>query len=565
MSAHAITTAHPEVASPELLEKLAGGQLSLEEANQLLDVIELMSSDPHFYEVDLLHRLHKGLASLITSPHTADASWGTALVELIRHNPNPVYATPLSQVLLTWLEREDTSIEELRASLEGLLDLRAIDAPTRLEIAWSVEAHDRLPELMASAKLPIETFLAHHERALTLDPSKPGTLALLEVMYLKGPWLGRRPALRSLSGLERAPLVPLLARIVRHADPMTRLSVFEALARIGHISAEPVLLHALARADREEEVLAILEALKMCGTHLALGPLHASMEHQPPALEPMHLDVIQHIQRMYPVAEGSQGGLTLAGGGPRGALSLMGAGEGDVALYEQTSQALARVEAPGEGAMILHQDNFQRLRPGPRALPLAFQITSWLLLKPYVHQTMVWAGWMLAAAMGLLLFIDTEFAAISVSFGLWMLLWPLFLLLVGGHVRARNRLLQRAYPTYAELESYEAHQHRNGTSHKYTLVATNDEGAIYRVERVFADRRPEIEDNALERAFFSVEETQGANELLTFDEVGWLSVNDDGDFEAEWSPALAASFLALIALVTWSIHLVRFVVYLSSG
>ncbi len=120
-----------------------------------------------------------------------------------------------------------------------------------------------------------------HEGLLSRPEHTAAELELLEELYINGSWLGRRILLRRL-GPEHAYLIPTLARVASRADPTTRRSLVAALARIGHVSAEPILVTLLGEVEPGvlPDVLGVLATLgtRACLPHLPeLRELHPGL------------------------------------------------------------------------------------------------------------------------------------------------------------------------------------------------------------------------------------------------------------------------------------------------
>ncbi len=295
----------------------------------------------------------------------------TTLLKLTRESLNTRVQKAAALALADyWSEHAPTESTSARA----LLSIDAFDATQRFRFALVTGEDEDLElaaDLVHETDLHVDDLKNIQEGILAKDAQSEAELRLLEELYVNGSWLGRRILIRQLGpGHER--LVPTLARVAARADPTTRRAVVAALERIGHVSAEPILVSLLDGVE-EGVITDVLVALGRLGTRACLARLSELREQYPKLLE--NIDItFDLISDRYPV-DARVGGLSLAEEGPAGALSLAGASPGDVSLYRAVEDKLEQTAlAPKDETALSSQEYWHRLVTGPRQIPLDFML-----------------------------------------------------------------------------------------------------------------------------------------------------------------------------------------------
>jgi hypothetical protein len=421
-------------------------------------------------------------------------------------------------------------------SARALLALSAFDATQRFRFALVAGEDQDLEvaaDLVHETDLHVDDLKAIQEGILARDEQSEAELRLLEELYVNGSWLGRRILIRQLGpGHER--LVPTLARVASRADPTTRRAVVAALERVGHVSAEPILVSLLD--DVEPAVLSdVLGALGTLGTRACLARLSALREEHPRLAEDVDV-TIELISDRFPV-DARAGGLSLAEEGPAGALSLAGASPGDVSLYRDVEHKLAQTAlAPRpETTALSSQEHWHRLVTGPRDVPLAFTLREIGIGRWGAS----FASW-LALTFTLAALTVEPFAIIHGA------AFTIALMIAGAfHYPRRRRVLREGTPAYAELTDYEVVRVGDNTRHEYTFQYMDEAEQTHSTTLTFNHSMPKIADDPLEPILF----TEG-NEIMLFDEVGHLTVASDGTLTTTSSLNMLGMLGPLLA--TWS-------------
>lgn len=190
----------------------------------------------------------------------------------------------------------------------------------------------------------------HEEHVHLLNlPSREKARALLELFYARCDETQFRGLMRKLDVAAYEPFLPIWVGMVGQVSASTRKLLVQRIAEAELLTAEPFLQQVVSDGGEDVSVRATAAwALGKVGSRLSLAALLEAQQVR--ALRKDATEAIEAIEARYPAADfaAGQGALSLAGdGGVRGALSLMGADEGAISLYEEVQAAL---EAPRSSA-----------------------------------------------------------------------------------------------------------------------------------------------------------------------------------------------------------------------
>jgi HEAT repeat protein len=456
-----------------------------------LDALSVAGRPP----LDLPEHAEPALLSLATHSHSAPTreAAAAALAELwTRHPPS----------------------DDSRA--RDLLEHHDLDPMPRLRLIVAAgHARDlaEAPSLLDQAEPTIDDLTFLQERLLARPELHGSGGALLDALYQRASWLGRRVLLKT-PGRGHAVVVPTLARVATNADPTTRRAVVAALARIGNVSAELILVSLLPGADRNttHDIAATLAEL---GTRASLPHLHAARDLHPDLAT--HLDAATaRISERHPV-DARAGALSQAD--DAGALSLAGASPGDVSLYRDAEQALSQPPlAPDPDPS---QERWHRLVTPPRDVPAGH-----LLASVGLNRGLNLAAWIVAA--GCLQLVSPAYRYHDVSPFVFLLFIGLSLLLALSFTLRRTltqrRLLRDGISSFAELVDYTTSPGAEGSAaHLYTFEYMDEHARLHTVTFSFYRALTDLAPDQLTPILYTPD---GAAAL--FDSIHHVGIDADG-------------------------------------
>jgi len=349
---------------------------------------------------------------------------------------------------------------------------------------------------------------------------------------------------------------------------MTRFAAIEAMGRMGHIAAEPYLMRVLDEQRDAQSMAAAASALGTLGTLAALPALRTAERFDAGRSLDVELvrwrsqRAIEQIMDRFPT-KAARGGLTLAEEHTvAGALTLAGASEGDISLYEAMQarvdegqkkprpQALATTNGTQTSLAPLNEP-FQRLVPGPRRVPLGYYAEQYgflegagLVMWPFMTATIALLPSLLAMDFGTALFFLVFTHGIP-------------LLGIAGRFYTQQidkaRILTHGTPTYGQLDDLRVEVQEIGGStvrrHIYTFKYMTEDQRIETAERVFRAAVPQIEDEPFEALLHH------KGEVVLFDEFTNLKVSEDGQL----ATGSNASAFYLIPPLIWLATLVMII------
>jgi len=308
---------------------------------------------------------------------------------------------------------------------------------------------------------------------------------------------------------------------------------------MGDVAAGPYLIHVLGTKAAAAPMIAAAKALAELGTLASLPALRIAIDHDTGRTrdtERLELEAGRSIERLlerFPM-EAAQGGLTLAEENTvSGALTLAGATEGDISLYEtlrdkvasSAKTELATTSDADRRIASLSTEPFQRLVPGPRHVPTGFYITQYGRMPVGVG----FLAWPLSAV---LLWLAAGAAVEQWGIGVFMVVLMQILPAVVGlgwlrhYTEKRAELLTHGTPTYGQLDDLTVEIIKKGDTtvhrHTYTFKYMTEDQRIKSAERVFDYRMRKLEDDPFEPLLYH------GSDVILFDEFVNLKVSEDG-------------------------------------
>ncbi len=396
--------------------------------------------------------------------------------------------------------------------------------------------------LLPDLDLGLDELKSIHARLLDRGAFGDATLELLAELYSGSSWLNRRVLIRQV-GQGHEVLVPVLARVARHADPSTRRTIVAALSRVGHVSVEPVLVSLLDDVEPgvARDIVGILGEL---GTRACMPRISQVRDDLPELADAVDASIALIDARAPVRADG--GALSLAEEGPAGALSLAGASPGDVSLYlevERQVEENALVAAPPNAIAL--GSSWHRLATAPRELPLGFTLRSIGIGRWGVNLVV----WLMMSAFTL---VEAKHFLINLLFPASMAM----LLGIGAwHYRRHRRLLCEGTGAFAEYVDTEYRHHGKGHTIDYVYRYMDELERTHAVKFRVEVEVPAIKDEPLEPLLFMPD-----GEVMLFDEISYLSVSDDGALvDTSWLNLLGA-----LPPLTYALSLAYFLYTLST-
>jgi len=254
----------------------------------------------------------------------------------------------------------------------------------------------------------------------------------------------------------------MLSRAASRHRPGLRNDFIDALARIGHLSAEPFLAHVASTSPAPVERMRALDALDALATRAALSDLYPIRDDDPYAAVRARAErLIAAIVERYPV-EAVAGDLSpIDLDDIAGALSLAGAKEGDLELYELGRRAVLEASAepyskpqdetgaidvvsPQDAVLAVHT-----LHPPPRTLPVTYHLDR-IARGANGEGWMVWALCCASMAAGLAAWSLSGLGPVLVMASCaTALAWTLH---TWGALSEERDVLIRGVPTVAEVK-----------------------------------------------------------------------------------------------------------------
>jgi len=378
---------------------------------------------------------------------------------------------------------------------------------------------------------------------LGVEPFELAWPALI-VLIERGTWLTQRLVLSRL-GPTHTTLLPDLADIAAHRrdDPVVLRDVADALGRMEHVGAEPIL-SSLLESAHTSVVRASVESLGRLGTRRALGPL-SSVRERHPSLSSDVDEATRSIVARDPV-DAQAGALSVVDpGGLDGALSVAQPSEGALAIYRDVeARALDTQRALSVRPQTLPMPGLYLLPAGPRRVPVMTRAHQYA----FGRRGEVPGAMLLAASIMALLNVMGAPTPVFVVLGC-VVVWFLAFALRFAWVRAREvvRALSHGTPTYAQLQYIDEWEGAEGeVTHSYVFTFI-DEELVAREHRIDRRRRVRrLEDDALEPALYE----EGA--LVLLDDVTGVTVRDDGTLGATRTVLMISSWVyPLVVGLIW--------------
>ena len=451
----------------------------------------------------------------------------TLLPMLQSDHPEAVRHAAAAALVAFWTHHPPSLASDLRHVLRH----HTFDPRRRLRVLLASgedQDLDGVVSLYDQAELSIDDVVFAQERILARDAPPQPTIDLLARLYEDASWLGRRILLQAPSAGHTF-LIPTLARVATGADPTTRRAVVAALGRIGHVSAEPVLVSLLpdAAPNTTLDIAAILSAH---GTRACLPHLYAARDRHPD-LAPQLETAIELLDARLPI-QANPGALSLVENDSAGALSLAGASPGDVSLYHSAEDALAQAAlAPMHDSELTSHEHWYRLVTAPRHVPPGHLIAS-----VGFNRGINLGVWVLAAAY--LHLFPPAYAYEDVTVFLLVLMLSFgFLIALGFTVtrtRQERRMLRNGIPTFAELLDYQIISTGEGSAARlYTFRYMDEQARVHTTTMNFTRDVPEVTDDPLEPFLYT-----STGETMPFDAISHVTIAASGQLTTPASTIL---------------------------
>jgi len=335
-------------------------------------------------------------------------------------------------------------------------------------------------------------------------------------MFEEAPRLCLRVAISNL-GPSHASFIPRLVTIARttNTDAGVLVDISNATRRIGHISAEPLLLE-IAQKPLEASSRHAIETLATLGTRASLGTL-AQIREDRPALARDASKTIDAIMESFPAAAG-QGALSMVDKDDiAGALTLAGASDGDLELYRRVHDLVSinAVDRDTDYELIDELDIYL-VAPAPRRVST----------RTRMHQAIFHSGNELDGPFGMVLFMA---ALVFMGLLVPMSYRPVFavaaiILVVSMDLRAsmtfsrRMRAIEHGLATHVQFTAR--------SRHEFTFSYVDHDGRVQSVTRVSKEGSSDLTSSDARPALVL------EDDVVFFDELQGLKVGPDGTLES---------------------------------
>jgi hypothetical protein len=416
------------------------------------------------------------------------------------------------------------------------------------------ESRDRWVRELGQYVLLAPQASAHQRHILSLEPREVAR-ELLSALYRRCEETQLRGLWAELDLSQHEAFLPVWASWMSRVSTATRHRLVEQLAGCGLLVAEPILRRVAWDAQEDPAVRRVaVRGLGALGTRLSMTTLLEAQGVR--SLSAAAREARAAIEARYPVGIDRAGALEIVEGGVRGALSMCGADEDHIALYQEVAGALdgSQGRADDEGGPVLRnkRPELMRLSMPPRRvwhIRLAYLIVGdiaglWVfkllvivtvaqLVKALVHgpQADVRSSVFMLLLFGCFGFIDGLMSQSDVTH------------LKRGHITTAKKisLNVRSLPK------------NNGYAYDYVFEYRDERGARHTLRHTEVDdsARDSLEDEDYEPILYTTDAQGAPKSAVLFDSLRLVYIAQDGSLRLRWWAALITIgyLLAILAAI----------------